>query len=205
MQRLYRLIGLVMGVPLLAGCWSFHYSKVGIGRFDGKATARWIEPDKFTYEPDTSDPLRFVCPNGDKIQPGPMYTDGGSIPRPMWIFRNYSPWGYVPAYLIHDWLFHARQCQLPGSDRYTFDDSTLILSECIKTLMETNPRVGVDKFTMYTIYLAVRSNVAKDAWDSGRCSMPPSPMQITRANEIAAATQNAFVQVFDFRGGQGPQ
>nr|WP_249779640.1 DUF1353 domain-containing protein [Bradyrhizobium sediminis] len=34
-----------------------------------------------------------------------MYTDGGSIPRIAQIFNGLSPWGFGPAYIVHDWIF----------------------------------------------------------------------------------------------------
>ena len=49
------------------------------GTLTGKLEIRWIKPDRFIYLPDGADPLRFVTSDQRTIQPGLMYTDGGSI------------------------------------------------------------------------------------------------------------------------------
>ena len=77
---------------------------------------------------------------GNTIQPGLMYTDGGSIPKVAQVFKGLSPWGYAPAYMIHDWMFVARHCIVDGSSdkRFQqvrdvdFDQSATILGEAIK-------------------------------------------------------------------------
>ena len=99
-----------------------------------------------------------------------MYTDGGSIPRPLWALRSYSPWGYAPAFIVHDWLFHMRHCQLPGNEKFTVDEAAWVMSEVMKTMME---KEGVDKFTLYTIFEAVRSPLAKNLWDTQECEELP--------------------------------
>ena len=67
-----------------------------IQRFDDK---------RFIYVVDPKNPLRFRGSDGREIRPGRMFTDGGSIPRLFWSVRGFSPWGYAPAYVMHDWLF----------------------------------------------------------------------------------------------------
>ncbi len=72
-----------------------------------------------------------------------MYTDGGSIPRPGQLFNGFSPWGYGPAYMVHDWLFVARHCltddtPTPEEKRIAamqFQESAEIIAEAIKTLI----------------------------------------------------------------------
>jgi hypothetical protein len=53
----------------------------------------WIGPDRFILrpDPDPTQRLTFTRANGDVITPREMYTDGGSIPRPLWVFRGLSP------------------------------------------------------------------------------------------------------------------
>jgi hypothetical protein len=99
-----------------------------------------------------------------------MYTDGGSIPRPLWAFRGYSPWGYAPAFIVHDWLFEMKHCHLPGSEKLTAEDAATIMSEIMKTMMEQSIP---DKFTLYAMYEAVRSPIAIKVWETGKCVEAP--------------------------------
>lgn len=84
------------------------------GTLEGETVVVWVGDDKFVYVPST--PLKFTLP--DKIKglgPGTVlltemiYTDGGSIPQVLHGFDGFSPWAFGPAYVIHDWLFAARQ------------------------------------------------------------------------------------------------
>jgi hypothetical protein len=50
-----------------------------------------------------------------------MYTDGGSIPQPLRAIKVYSPWGYAPAFLVHNWLFAIKQCERPGYGKLTLE------------------------------------------------------------------------------------
>lgn len=165
------LLSLLLAL-LLSGCASVHYEKVKTGELGGKLLVQWIEADKFILVPDKDKPLTFVRYNSESIIPGLMYTDGGSIPRPFQVFRDYSPWGYAPAFIIHDWLFHARHCKIPGYERYDVEDAAWIMSEVMKTMME-EPKIGVHKLTLYSMFEAVRSPIAKDLWDTGKCEQPP--------------------------------
>jgi len=78
-------------VLLTSGCAKKHYSDVDTGTLKGKLLVEWYDNDKFIFIPDEADPLRFTRQSGVEIQPGKMYTDGGSIPRPLWALKNYSP------------------------------------------------------------------------------------------------------------------
>lgn len=159
-----------------SGCASWHYAQTRQGELRGKIVVQWIEPEIFILLPDTSRPLTFTRFNQDAITPGRMYTDGGSIPRPFRVLRNYSPWGYAPAFIIHDWLFHVRHCQLPGYDKYDVDEAARIMSEIMKTMMEQNEDVPVDKLAVYTMFEAVRSPIAITLWNQSKeesCREPP--------------------------------
>ena len=161
-------IGLVL--LFLTSCSSIHYAKTNPGKLRGKLTVDWIEPDKFIFQPDKDNPLTFTRYNNEKITPGQMYTDGGSIPRPLWALRSYSPWGYAPAFIVHDWLFEMKHCQLPGNERYSVEEAAWIMSEIMKTLME---KYGVDKLTHYAMFEAVKSPIAENLWNKGKCEQPP--------------------------------
>ena len=104
---------------LLSGCAALHYQRTEAGNLSGRVVVEWREPDLFVFRPDLDRPLTFVRSGGDTIKPGEMLTDGGSIPRPFWVFKNFSPWGYGPAFIVHDWFFHMQNCKLPGHERYS--------------------------------------------------------------------------------------
>ena len=130
-----RSLGCLLLALLSSGCAAWHYEQVKPGGLGGKLLVQWIEPDKFILVPDKDKPLTFVRHNKESIAPGRMYTDGGSIPRPFQVFRSYSPWGYAPAFIIHDWLFHAKHCKIPGHEKYDVEDAAWIMSEVMKTMM----------------------------------------------------------------------
>lgn len=112
----FRLRGrrlLVLGLlfaTTLAGCAS--WITYGDGYLKGHVVVEWRREDKFVYRPDPNDLFSFK-PSFMKttaIVPGTMYTDGGSIPRIFWSIPGLSPWGFGPAYIIHDWLFVVHRC-----------------------------------------------------------------------------------------------
>lgn len=163
---------LLSATLLLAGCGTVMYERVPQGQLQGKILVQWIEPDVFVFIPDRQQPFRFRRSTGEVIQPGRMLTDGGSIPRPLWILRNYSPWGYTPAFIVHDWLFEMKHCGLPGIERYDHREAAEVLAEVMKTMMESG-KVDVDKPTLNSMYLAVASPIAEASWNNGKCVPPP--------------------------------
>jgi hypothetical protein len=175
MNRL--LVILTLLAVACSGCASWHYVQTKPGELHGKLVVQWIEPEQFIFLPDPARPLTFTRANRDTITPGRMYTDGGSIPRPFRVLRNYSPWGYAPAFIVHDWLFHMRHCQLPGYDKYDVEDAAWIMSEVIKTMMEQDEDVPVDRFALYAMFEAVRSPIAAQLWNQSKeesCKEPPT-------------------------------
>ena len=157
----------------ISGCGaSRFYAKVEEGSLKGSIVVRWKKPDVLLYEPDTSDPLIFVRSDGEKIVPQKMFTDGGSIPRRFRAFKNYSPWGYAPAFIVHDWLFFMKLCEVDGYERLTLADSALVMSEVMKTMMESPEFDFGDKKTLYLMNLAVKSSLANEIWESGECNDP---------------------------------
>lgn len=169
-----------LGLTLLAasGCAAFNYQSVDQGRIDGKLTVEWIDRDVFRFIPDREDPLTFTRASGERIVPGEMTTDGGSIPRPLWMLRDYSPWGYAPAYIVHDWLFEAHSCNLSGYQQYTLDSAADVLSEVIKTMMESDRYGGRNELVLLSMDRAVRSSFAQNAWDTGACTIgDPQPLR----------------------------
>lgn len=105
-----------------------------------------------------------------------MYTDGGSIPRFLWGIEGYSPWGYAPAYIIHDWLFEAKHCSYQPDNKYTFQDSVEVMAEGLKAVMEAAPEFR-NYFVFDSVVGAVGSPIARRLWDKGSCEAPPSELQ----------------------------
>ena len=74
----------------LAACGSFTYEGTPLGKLRGQLLVIWVGEDRFVYWPLTKDPLTFTLGLDlqqklgiQTIRPGLMYTDGGSIPRPL--------------------------------------------------------------------------------------------------------------------------
>ncbi len=105
---------------LLAACGYVDYDDAPVGRLKGSLFVMWVGEGgpsgdgKFVFVPDPNNRLTLIrtAPNATlrEIRPTMMYTDGGSIPKIGQVFNGFSPWGYAPAYMMHDWLFVARQC-----------------------------------------------------------------------------------------------
>jgi len=110
---LARIVALSLAVMASTGCSQLIYEKAKPGKFSGTVDVRWIKPDRFIFVPNSADPMQFLTASNRPIRPNIMYTDGGSVPRLFWNVPGYSPWGYAPAYIVHDWLFHAHHCAIP--------------------------------------------------------------------------------------------
>lgn len=160
----------------LGGCldklYGWHYDQTKTGDLKGTLRVTWLNNDSFLYEPDPGNPLTFKRTDGNSITPGPMYTDGGSIPSALRALKGYSPWGYAPAFIIHDWLFVMKQCKLAGYESYDLESAATIMSEAMKTLMEKPQFGGPNKLVHYSMYEGVRSSTAKNYWDNGPCNTP---------------------------------
>jgi hypothetical protein len=164
------LLGWLVLATALSGCASTHYANTTPGKLSGDLVVKWWAPDFFEFRPDPDRPLRFERGTGDDvIQPGVFYTDGGSIPKPFQALRNYSPWGYAPAFIVHDWLFHMQDCQLSGHERYTLESAAQIMSEVMKTMMLSPDFNFGDESTVYLMHLAVQSPPAAAAWADRKC------------------------------------
>jgi len=169
------------------------------GAFTGNVLVMWVGEGgrsgdgRFLFVPDPRKPLTFRRPGGRQataIRPHMMYTDGGSIPRVAQIFNGLSPWGYAPAYMIHDWLFVARHCRrdgdgdpiYAGAGDLSFSDSYRVLDEAIATLVAER-KVARNDVARSAITAAVASPVARNLWDrSGACAD-----EKVRPEDVAAA------------------
>ena len=166
-----RHVLILLASVVLSSCATQTYKDTGFARYSGAVDVRWIKNDYFQFLPNSDDPFTLTRPNGKVIRPGPMYTDGGSIPRFAWGVPGYSPWGYAPAYIIHDWLFEAQHCKYARDDEYTFDDSIAVMAEGLKALMEQSPEVR-NYVVFDTVVAAVGSSLAKRLWEKGECKAP---------------------------------
>ncbi|MEP2531886.1 hypothetical protein [Shimia sp.] len=134
-------------LSILMGCGSVDYENAPVGRFKGSLLVMWVSEEKFVFVPAPGAPLRFERNNASAslpvIMPEMMYTDGGSIPRAARLFQGFSPWGYAPAYMVHDWIFVARHCLTDGDAtpaeqgvaQMTFQESAEVIAEAIQTLI----------------------------------------------------------------------
>lgn len=165
-QFAFVLLGLA-----LAGCASQPYRDTAPAKLTGALDVRWVKNDYFLFLPNKDEPFALLRSSGTKIQPGPMYTDGGSIPRFLWGVEGYSPWGYAPAYNVHDWLFEAQHCGYEPDNKYTFEDSVKLMAESLKAVMEAAPEIR-NYFVFDSVVGAVGSPIARRLWEKGSCNAP---------------------------------
>ena len=164
----------------LGGCldliYGWHYDQTKTGELKGTIRIKWLAQDKFLFEPDPADPLVFKRADGTVIRPQAMFTDGGTIPQALRAIKAYSPWGYAPAFVVHDWLFVVKQCKLEGHEELTLAGAADVMAEAMKTLMEKPDFGGVNKLVHYSMYQGVLSSTAQEYWDQGECNKPGAMM-----------------------------
>jgi hypothetical protein len=137
----------------------------------GDLVIQWSDEKRFIYVVSSEKPMLFEK-NGRQIKPGRMYTDGGSIPRIFWAFRGFSPWGYAPAYVVHDWLFHQHRCQRDQApNAYTMAEANVILDDIVGILFAQN-RVDRNETARGLIKWAV-DHYAQGAWNEPCDRDPP--------------------------------
>jgi hypothetical protein len=186
-----RIVALVVCL-LLAGCVS-PFREAKPSRVNRPVNTVWVGTDKFVYVPGPNPAYNFTFETGDGriIAPGLMYTDGGSIPRFAQVFKGFSPWGFGPAYIVHDWIFYAQHCHVdrgePGKALYEdgrrfrdvygyggfpkldFADSADILAGVIKTIIDDG-EVQAQNVPATLISSAVDSVFALALWnEAGAC------------------------------------
>jgi hypothetical protein len=155
------------------------YDQLGVGSFSGRLLVEWngfdFENDRptFIFRPEPAAPFRYTTSSGRVFEPRLMDTDGGTIPLVLHGIKKFAPWGYAPAYVIHDWLFVAHKCNVTPDNDVSFAQSVDILGEAIKTLMVSG-HIDYDgtvkvfpkaEDTLYLIHMAVGSSIAKGMWD----------------------------------------
>ncbi len=184
----------------LAACGYVDYDSTEPGQFEGSLFVMWVGEGegagdgKFVFVPDPNNRLTFTWTdeqgNDHRIRPEMMYTDGGSIPKIAQVFNGFGPWGYAPAYMVHDWLYVARHCNLDGTPTPAeqevaglgFRASARIMASAIKTLVETG-RVKPNDIATTAISDAVAGPVARVVWDRpGACAAS----RVGEADRLAA-------------------
>ena len=105
--------------------------------------------------------------------------------------KGFSPWGFGPAYIVHDWIFYAQHCYVDRdqadkplyedgkrfADVYKsadyqmidFNESAEVLAEVIKTIVD-NGEVKPENVPATLISAAVDSMFAQALWnEEGAC------------------------------------
>jgi hypothetical protein len=176
---------------LASGCddisTGWFYDRTQTGTLKGKLVVEWVDQDRFLFVPDTQDPLTFTRKNNEVLRPERMFTDGGSTPQALRALKSYSPWGYAPAFIIHDWLFVMKQCRIAGFEKYDLESAATIMAEVMKTVMENPKYGGPNKLVHFSMYEGVRSKTAKNYWDNGPCDTPSGPRSVSGAAPRGAA------------------
>lgn len=172
----------------LSACSTVNYSRIEPGKFSGALTLLWVgESQKgrgdgtFVFVPNKT-PLSFARSDPratvPTLTPQIMYTDGGSIPRLAQVLNGFSPWGYAPAYMVHDWLFVARKCLNDGAAtpeeeiiaEMSFHESARVAAEAIRTLIDSGA-VQTAGIAPAVISNAVASGISHQLWtEKGACA-----------------------------------
>jgi hypothetical protein len=206
----------VLPTFLVSACTTVSYDTLQPGSFTGSLFVMWVGEGsgsggdgKFVFVPDPRDPLTFTRPThgpAKTIRPGVMYTDGGSVPRIAQIFKGFSPWGYAPAYMVHDWVFTAHHClhdnqsnaqyqQVAGVE---FEDSAAILGEAIQGLVAAK-LVQQNDVAASSITWAVSTSVARNLWNAdGACTRDKVTVEHLKQIELAVPGSTSLSTSKDF-------
>lgn len=185
---------LIIFLSLFASGCSSPFFGVRESRINRPVNTVWVGANKFVYVPgdNATYSFTFETSEGHVLAPGLMYTDGGSIPRFAQGLKGFSPWDYGPAYIVHDWVFYARNCAVdhllrdedPFEDRRRFADvyrmpggivmdfhaSSRVLAEAIWAIMDDG-EVRRAPFSAAVISSAVDSAFALALWnETGACA-----------------------------------
>lgn len=184
---LRQLFAIALATTGLSACSHVDYDQVEPGTFEGSLTLLWVGESQrglgdgtFVFVPNRT-PLSFHRADPEAtvevITPQIMYTDGGSIPQLAQALNGFSPWGYAPAYMVHDWLFVARKCLNDNAatdaeqaiEGMTFRESARVAAEAIKTLIDEG-KVQTNDVAPQAISNAVASGISHRLWRAkGAC------------------------------------
>lgn len=187
---------------MATSCTTIDFDRLPPGKFSGTLIVMWVGEGgsagdgKFVFVPDPHERLTFTRAGGRSgpIVPGVMYTDGGSVPKIVQPFRGFNPWGYAPAYMVHDWIFTAHHCLEDGKTDpvyqaiagIEFDESGVILGEAIQTLM-AQKLVSENDVAKTAITAAVRSPIAERIWKGKRGTCEADAVKPKHLEEIERA------------------
>ncbi|MHA6263487.1 hypothetical protein ACXYMO_09805 [Arenibacterium sp. CAU 1754] len=176
-----RILVSIFFCAFLTACGVVNYDAAPEGDFAGSLLVMWVDDGndlgsgRFVFVPSRTRPLTFTrrASGGSitTIAPDMMYTDGGSIPRQAQLFSGFSPWGYAPAYMVHDWIFVARHCLNDGTptddmrkfEKMTFQESAEVIAEAIKTLTLSG-RVKEHEIASHVISGIVSGPISYQRW-----------------------------------------
>ncbi len=183
-----RILTAILSLLLIPACTDPQWGIRQDGEFTGRVFLMWTGPGsgtngdgKFVYIPDPDNGLTFTrnvaYPDYNTISPGVMYTDGGSVPRVAQVFKGLQPWGYAPAYMVHDWLFVAQDCIRSGDANSNeakmagmpFDESVYISTETLQALIRQGQIAEGDVKSPAVIASAVGGPWTRARWASGDC------------------------------------
>lgn len=182
---------------LLPACGVWIHDDIPEGDLKGIVTVEWDKQDNFIYRPDPS-PMRRLSfqPHAwigtdKRITPTLMYTDGGSIPRFFWNVAGLSPWGFGPAYVIHDYIFAVHRCGWPDPvvSQITFEESGEILAEVGEALIAANL---IKDDALNAIVWGVRTRYARNLWDT-----PGDPIKDCSIPKLVKGLQTVQVVHFE--------
>jgi hypothetical protein len=167
--------GMAYETAVLLGIDKRFYRDLGTGVLSGLPAITWNGMDSFVYIPNPNAPFSYTTSaklGSRTIVPKIMPTDGGSIPRILRAWQRFSSWGYAPAFIVHDWIFHGKKRKRLDQP-ISFEESALIMAEIIKTMMETGytdisgrvKKLETREDTLFVMYKAVSSPIAKRLWD----------------------------------------
>lgn len=141
--------------------WGCRWDRAG--QFLGGLTVGYLGEGRYSYLPDPVNPFRFVRADGTVVEPGPLTTDGASVPRILWSVPGLSAVDYLPAAVLHDWLFARHRA---GAEDWTFEEANLVLAEGIFTMMTApaEPYRAVEDWRVVVAYHAAVSRFGKAAW-----------------------------------------
>ncbi|TAZ83271.1 hypothetical protein ELH72_08350 [Rhizobium ruizarguesonis] len=198
----------LLACVVVAGCETIDFDNLPSGKFSGTLIVMWVGEGgkagdgKFVFVPDPHNRLSFTRGGvSTPIVPGVMYTDGGSVPKVVQPFRGFNPWGYAPAYMVHDWIFTAHHCISDGKKDpaylamadIDFYESGVILGEAIQTLM-AEKLVKKNDVAKFAITTAVLSPVARNVWDAKRGVCDAAAVKPEHLREIELAVPGSTTE-----------
>lgn len=184
-------------ILLLAACTRDFPEDYPEASFSGRLYVLWVGEGKgsegdgnFVFIPDARARLTLHRKGARDLSPEMMYTDGGSIPRLAQVFNGLQPWGYAPAYMIHDWLFVAHHCQdkvaeTPAYGQVTgmkFEETVTVMGAALRALMDAR-RVKHNDIAGARITWAVGGQEARRRWNDARTC---KDVQVKPEDEAAA-------------------